>query len=132
MERIMLVLFASIVVLAALSTITAAIFTITIPRSRPTRTLMTESSAANTAPRPSSAPILLSARMVCGKKSQAIVPQSSRKADPIDVRCQRRSFSPKKGENWGSAGMLPDFYLERGLSRLMRSTSERLSNFDQS
>jgi hypothetical protein len=79
-----------------------------------TRTLMTESSAANTAPRPSSAPILLSARMVCGKKSQAIVPQSSRKADPIDVRCQRRSFSPKKGENWGSAGMLPRLLPRKG------------------
>src|SRR5438132_170096 len=44
------------------------------PPSQPTRTLMMEWSAANTAPRLSSAPIPLSARMVCGKRSQATVP----------------------------------------------------------
>jgi hypothetical protein len=39
---------------------------------------------------------------------------SSRKADPIDVCCQRAQFSPKKGENWELCQNASDFYLERG------------------
>jgi hypothetical protein len=59
----------------------------------------TYASAVNIGPRLSSVPTLLFARMVCGKKSQAIVPSPSRRDSPHSIQADGPSFRFEKRES---------------------------------